>query len=152
MTRILVVEDESAIARGLKFNFEQEGYQVDIAEDGPAALDIIRSADPEVDLVVLDLMLPQMSGYETCRELRRLDQDVPVLALTVADSGGRQDSGLRLRRRSVHDQTVRAAGTAQSSPQSAGTASPQRQRSTGEPVNAGRRGMLWRRHGEFFPF
>jgi len=80
---ILVVEDESAIARGLKFNFEQEGYLVDVAGDGATALTIVESADPPIDLVVLDLMLPEMSGYETCRILRRSDPDVPVLALTA---------------------------------------------------------------------
>lgn len=83
MNRILVVEDESAIARGLKFNFEQEGYEVDLAADGRTALDLHAVASPEYDLIVLDLMLPEMSGYETCRELRLVDADVPVLALTA---------------------------------------------------------------------
>jgi DNA-binding response OmpR family regulator len=80
---ILVVEDETAIARGLRFNFEQEGYLVDVAGDGPSALSIVETADPPIDLVVLDLMLPEMSGYETCRILRNTDPDVPVLALTA---------------------------------------------------------------------
>ena len=70
-------------ARGLRFNFEREGYQVDIAGDGPTALELYESAQPPIDLVVLDLMLPQMSGYEICRSLRRLDLDIPVLALTA---------------------------------------------------------------------
>ena len=81
--RILVVEDESAIARGLRFNFEQEGYVVDVAGDGPGVLQLIESAEPQIDLIVLDLMLPEMSGYEICRALRRIDPDVPVLALTA---------------------------------------------------------------------
>lgn len=81
--RILVVEDEEAIAKGLRFNFEREGYQVDVAGDGPSALELYESAQPPVDLVVLDLMLPLMSGYEICRSLRRLDLDIPVLALTA---------------------------------------------------------------------
>lgn len=81
--RILVVEDEDAIARGLRFNFEREGHQVDLAGDGPAALEIYESAQPPIDLVVLDLMLPQMSGYEICRTLRRLDTDIPIMALTA---------------------------------------------------------------------
>ncbi|MEI7700137.1 MAG: response regulator transcription factor [Planctomycetia bacterium] len=81
--RILVVEDEDAIARGLRFNFEREGYQVDLTDNGPAALELYESAQPPIDLVVLDLMLPQMSGYEICRCLRRLDLDIPILALTA---------------------------------------------------------------------
>ena len=81
--RILVVEDEEAIARGLRFNFEREGHQVDIAGDGMTALEMYESAQPPVDLIVLDLMLPQMSGYDTCRALRRLDADIPIMALTA---------------------------------------------------------------------
>lgn len=77
--RILVVEDEEAIAKGLKFNFEREGWQVDVVGDGASALERYESAQPPVDLIVLDLMLPQMSGYETCRTLRRLDTEIPVL-------------------------------------------------------------------------
>ena len=60
--RILVVEDEAAIARGLRFNFEQEGYQVDLAGDGATALNLHRDASPQFDLIVLDLMLPGMEG------------------------------------------------------------------------------------------
>lgn len=81
--RILIVEDEEAIAKGLRFNFEREGHQVDIVGDGMSALERYESATPPIDLIVLDLMLPQMSGYETCRAIRRLDTDIPVLALTA---------------------------------------------------------------------
>jgi DNA-binding response OmpR family regulator len=81
--RILVVEDEEAIAKGLRFNFEREGYQVDLAADGPTAMELYESAQPPIDLVVLDLMLPMMSGYEICRSLRRLDLDIPIMALTA---------------------------------------------------------------------
>lgn len=83
MSRILVVEDEGAIAKGLKFNFEQEGYAVDLAGDGRTACDLHSKASPDYDLIVLDLMLPEMSGYETCREIRLVDLDVPILALTA---------------------------------------------------------------------
>lgn len=80
---ILVVEDEENIAKILRFNFEQEGYRVSVAGDGRTALALHADASPPFDLIVLDLMLPEMSGYETCRELRRVDVDVPVLALTA---------------------------------------------------------------------
>lgn len=81
--RILVVEDEASIAKGLRINFELEGYRVDLAEDGRTALELHSKASPAFDLIVLDLMLPEMSGYETCRQLRLVDTDVPVLALTA---------------------------------------------------------------------
>ena len=83
VNRILVVEDEENIAKGLRFNFEQEGYHVALAPDGHTALDLHGDASPPFDLIVLDLMLPEMSGYETCRQLRRVDTDIPVLALTA---------------------------------------------------------------------
>ncbi len=81
--RILIVEDEAALAKGLKFNFEQEGYEVTLVGDGPAALEAFQADPAEVDLIMLDLMLPGMSGYETCREIRKLDADVPILVLSA---------------------------------------------------------------------
>jgi DNA-binding response OmpR family regulator len=81
--RILVVEDEEAIAEGLRFNFEQEGYDVTLAGDGPAALRVLERQDPPIDLIVLDLMLPGMSGYDVCTQIRALDKLVPILMLTA---------------------------------------------------------------------
>ena len=81
--RILIVEDEVALAEGLAFNFRQEGYQVDLAGDGPAALDQLDNAEPPVDIVILDLMLPGMSGYEICREIREQDVELPILVLSA---------------------------------------------------------------------
>jgi DNA-binding response OmpR family regulator len=81
--RMLIVEDEPALAQGLKFNFEQEGYDVLLAGDGPTALQLFRSADPPVELIILDLMLPGMSGYETCTAIRQLDTVVPILVLSA---------------------------------------------------------------------
>ena len=83
MARILVVEDEESIARGLKFNFEQEGYDVVVAGDGPAALRHFRTNSPPFDLVVLDLMLPGMSGYDVCRAMRETHGQLPILMLTA---------------------------------------------------------------------
>lgn len=81
--RILIVEDEDHIAKGLKFNFEAEGYRVDVAEEGGAALEILRAADPPVEIVVLDLMLPGMSGYEICEAIRKESLDLPILVLSA---------------------------------------------------------------------
>lgn len=81
--RILIVEDEEALAQGLKFNFEQEGYSVALAGDGPTALKFVEDSSNPVDLVILDLMLPGMSGYETCRAIRAIDELVPILTLSA---------------------------------------------------------------------
>ena len=81
--KILIVEDEQALATGLKFNFEQEGYEVDHAADGTTAMEMFQNSEPPVDLVILDLMLPGMSGYEICRQIREIDPEVPVLVLSA---------------------------------------------------------------------
>ncbi len=87
--KLLVVEDEVTLAQGLKFNFEQEGYSVQTAEDGPTAITYFRECYEEgndnVDLVVLDLMLPGMSGYEIAKEIRRIDEVVPILVLSARE-------------------------------------------------------------------
>jgi DNA-binding response OmpR family regulator len=81
--RILIVEDEDALALGLKFNFEQEGYDVLLAGDGPTALRLFHEASPPVDLIILDLMLPGMSGYEICTAIRTENTTVPILVLSA---------------------------------------------------------------------
>ncbi|REJ90248.1 MAG: DNA-binding response regulator [Planctomycetota bacterium] len=81
--RILIVEDEDVIARGLQFNFEQEGYEVILCGDGPSALESFALHAGRIDCVVLDLMLPGMSGYEICRAIREKDATVPILVLSA---------------------------------------------------------------------
>ena len=80
---ILVVEDERHLAIGIKFNLEREGYQVTVVGDGPAALKVVESSPDRVDLVILDLMLPGMSGYAVCESLRSAGEDMPVLILSA---------------------------------------------------------------------
>ncbi len=80
---ILVVEDEEHLAAGIKFNLEAEGYRVTTVGDGPSALRYIQEHRDEVDLVVLDLMLPGMSGYAVCEALRSAEQLMPVLILSA---------------------------------------------------------------------
>ena len=83
MARIMVVEDETHLAFGIKYNLEAEGYEVEVAGDGPSALRLV-GEDPEgVDLVILDLMLPGMSGYAVCESLRESGYDLPVLILSA---------------------------------------------------------------------
>jgi two-component system, OmpR family, alkaline phosphatase synthesis response regulator PhoP len=79
--RILVVEDDLAILTGVSMNLSYEGYQVLQAQDGAQGLQLAVSEKP--DLVILDLMLPRMNGYEVLRELRRRGQRVPVLLLSA---------------------------------------------------------------------
>ena len=81
MTRILVVEDNEALARGLRDNLEYEGYEVAVAHDAAAGLAAARAARP--DLIILDLMLPGVDGYRTLRELRAAGDATPVLVLTA---------------------------------------------------------------------
>ncbi|MDP7275676.1 MAG: response regulator transcription factor [Planctomycetaceae bacterium] len=81
--RILIVEDEIALAEGLEFNFQQEGYQVDLAGDGQTALALLPEASPAIDLVILDLMLPGLSGYDTCRAIRSTSNELPILVLSA---------------------------------------------------------------------
>ena len=78
---IVVIEDDSAILRGLTFNLEAEGYRVRTASDGASGLSILESEDP--DVLILDLMLPEVSGYEICRKLRDQGRDTPILMLTA---------------------------------------------------------------------
>ncbi len=80
---ILVVEDEEHLATGIKYNLDAEGYRVTAVGDGPSALKIIEENRGEVDLVVLDLMLPGMSGYAVCEAIRATDKDLPVLILSA---------------------------------------------------------------------
>ena len=81
MSRILIVEDERNLALGLRANLEMEGYEVAVAEDGEAALEEARSRAP--DLIILDLMLPGIDGYEVLSTLRARGIDTSVLILSA---------------------------------------------------------------------
>ena len=81
MSRILIVEDESHLAQGLLFNLEAEGHEAAVEETGEGALENI--AETEFDLVVLDVMLPGVSGFEVAKTLRQRGNYVPVLMLTA---------------------------------------------------------------------
>ncbi|MFS0854665.1 response regulator [Microbacterium sp. 179-I 3D4 NHS] len=83
MTRILLVEDEPDLADPLAYLLRREGYEVEIAEDGPTALGAFRERG--ADIVLLDLMLPGMPGTEVCRQIRSTSS-VPIIMLTAKDS------------------------------------------------------------------
>lgn len=79
---VLIVEDEAHLAHGIKFNLDEEGYLTSIAADGPTALRLIEQ-QPGASLIILDLMLPGMSGYAVCEALRQAGNHVPVLMLSA---------------------------------------------------------------------
>lgn len=81
MKRILIVEDDVAILRGLKDNLEYESYEVLTAADGAQGYCLIQEKKP--DLIILDLMLPKMNGYELCRKVREEGITTPILMLTA---------------------------------------------------------------------
>ena len=80
---ILVVEDETHLATGIKYNLEAEGYRVTTVADGPSALAVLETDAVDIELVILDLMLPGMSGYTVCESLRARDERLPVLILSA---------------------------------------------------------------------
>jgi len=80
---ILIVEDEEHLAVGIKYNLEAEGYRVSTVGDGVSALKLVEEHEDDVHLVLLDLMLPGMSGYSVCESLRERGNDMPVLILSA---------------------------------------------------------------------
>lgn len=94
MSRILVVEDDPAILRGLADNLTFESYEVLTAGDGEAAYRLLRETKP--DLLILDLMLPRMSGYELCRKARSEGITTPILMLTARGEEADRVLGLDL--------------------------------------------------------
>jgi DNA-binding response OmpR family regulator len=92
MSSVLIVEDEEHLANGLKFNLEAEGMGVRVVGDGESALKILLPNSGNIDAVVLDVMLPGISGFEVVSELRKARQYLPVLMLTAR---GRPEDVLR---------------------------------------------------------
>ncbi len=92
-TRILLVEDEEALADTVRYNLEREGYAVSVAPDGRRALERFRTEPPA--LVILDLMLPEMSGLDVCRAIRS-ESAVPIIIVTAKDSEADKVAGLEL--------------------------------------------------------
>ena len=81
--RILIVEDEQHIANGLRFNLEAEGFEVEIAGDGKQALEILLNENKFFDAIILDVMLPELSGFTVAKTLREAENFTPILMLTA---------------------------------------------------------------------
>jgi DNA-binding response OmpR family regulator len=79
--RILIIEDEPALVRGLKDSFTSKGFEVLTAQDGATGIDLALSKNP--DLILLDIMLPRVNGYEICRMVREQGIETPILMLTA---------------------------------------------------------------------
>jgi DNA-binding response OmpR family regulator len=94
LSRILVVEDDPAILRGLHETLKRESYEVLTAADGETGYRLVREKSP--DLVILDLMLPKLSGYEICRKMRSDGMHTPILMLTARGDEGDRVLGLDL--------------------------------------------------------
>lgn len=91
MSKVLVVDDEKLIVKGIRFSLEQDGMEVDSAYDGEEAIDLAKKT--EYDVVLLDVMLPKFDGYEVCQAIREFS-DMPIIMLTA--KGGDMDKILGL--------------------------------------------------------
>ncbi len=94
METILIIEDDPTMLRGLKDNFEYEGYRVQTATDGDLGLKAALGIKP--DLIILDLMLPKVNGYEVCRFLREEGLDMPIIMLTAKGQESDKVLGLKI--------------------------------------------------------
>lgn len=94
MQRILLVEDEETIRDAVKLNLEMEGYEMVVTGSGREAMQIIQ--DQRFDLLLLDVMLPEISGFEICEQVRLTDREVPILFLTAKDGAMDRVAGLKL--------------------------------------------------------
>ncbi len=92
--RVLIVEDDASIMLGLRINLEAEGYEVLCAEDGERALAVVRSAEP--DLLILDVMLPKLNGFQVLQTLRREGHVVPIIVLSARTGEMDKVTGLEL--------------------------------------------------------
>ncbi|MGI8893373.1 MAG: response regulator transcription factor [Bacteroidia bacterium] len=92
-TRILLVEDEESIRDAIKLNLELEGYYVDVAGDGKKA--VLNTKGKHYDLIILDVMLPEMDGFAVCEAIRLENSQVPILFLTAKSSGEDRIMGLK---------------------------------------------------------
>jgi len=94
MPRVLIVEDDEAMATALRDGFSYEGYEVSVARDGQAGLKLAGEGSP--DVVILDVMLPKMSGLDVCKEIRRTGSSVPIIMLTARGQEIDKVLGLKL--------------------------------------------------------
>jgi DNA-binding response OmpR family regulator len=105
---VLVIEDDPTLRLGLTKTLRSEGFRVEVAKTGPEGIDMARAARP--DLVLLDVMLPGLNGFEVCEELRRADAELPILMVTAKGEEHDRVRGLRL---GADDYIVKPFGVAE---------------------------------------
>ena len=93
---ILIVEDEESLGKTLLLNLELENYNVKLTNNGKAALDLFTSMQKELDLVLLDVMLPEINGFDLCAKFKTINPSVPVIFLTAKNQTSEKISGLKL--------------------------------------------------------
>ena len=96
--KILVVDDERTLVKGIKFNLENEGYEVECAYDGAAAVELAREG--KLDLIILDLMMPELDGLEACMRIREFS-NVPIIMLTAKSEDADKLMGLSAGRTTI---------------------------------------------------
>lgn len=101
--KILVVDDEKLLVKGMKFNLENEGYEVMTAYDGAAAVELEKKEN--FDLIVMDVMMPGLSGSDACMKIREFS-DVPVIMLTARSEDSDKLMGFGLRRGRLCDEAL----------------------------------------------
>ncbi|PWW34680.1 MULTISPECIES: response regulator transcription factor [Paenibacillus] len=94
MTQILVVDDDVHIRELITLFLRNEGFEIVVAKDGAEALDIVEKSP--IDLVILDIMMPKLDGWELCREIRRMDLNMPLLMVTVKGESAQKVKGFQL--------------------------------------------------------
>jgi DNA-binding response OmpR family regulator len=94
MKTVLIIEDNPAMLRGLEDNFDLKGYRVKTARDGEKGLEAALKGKP--DLIILDIMLPKINGYEICSQIRKKNLDMPIIMLTAKDQESDIVMGLNL--------------------------------------------------------
>ena len=92
--RILLVEDEENLREAIKLNLELEQYEVETADEGKAALK--KTHQQRFNLIILDVMLPEMDGFQVCESIRLTDRETPILFLTAKDSSQDKIEGLKM--------------------------------------------------------
>lgn len=92
--RVLLAEDEKSLRDGIKLNLEMEGYEVEEAVNGNEALQ--KFENQRFNLVILDVMMPEVNGFEVCEKIRLSDNEIPILFLTAKDTGKDKVNGLKL--------------------------------------------------------